>query len=127
MSLPARTAPQLTAIAGLANKLQTFWTALDEILQYDGAYPGDKAVARAGLDAARTDLLNTVTNPLYYPAANKVPLLERIAIATELAVASLEDSDLQTVPDLNANSRDTARWAIAECHALAAAIVCGRL
>ena len=127
MALPARTAPQLTTIETMAQRLTEFWSAADAILQFYGAFPNDVAAARAALDAARTALINAITNPLFGPGANKTPLLERIAICTDLAVASLEGVDLQVVPNLEASSREVARVAVAECHALVAAAVCGRL
>ena len=127
MALPARTAPQLATIEAMALRLTDFWSASDAILQFDGAFPGNVSAARSALDAARTALIDAINNPLFAPLANKTPLLERIAICTELAVASLEGVDLQVVPNLEASSREVARVAVAECHALVAAAVCGRL
>lgn len=127
MSLPARTAPQLATIETMAQRLTDFWTASDAILQFDGSFPGNATAARSALDTARTALIDAINNPLFAPASNKTTLLERIAICTELAVASLEGVDLQVVPNLETQSREVARGAVAECHALIAAAVCGRL
>jgi hypothetical protein len=127
LALPVRTGPQNAAIDLISTKLQAFWAAAEEILQYDGNYPNDKAVARAALDSARSDLINMLAGPTYYPNANKGPIIERLATVTELAVASLEDFDLRLVFNSDATSRDVARLAIAACHPLAAAIVCGRI
>jgi hypothetical protein len=127
MSLPARTAPQIATITALSSRLTDLWAAADAILQYDGAFVGDDVAARDALDAARTAALDAVASPLFAPGANKTPILEKIAICAELAVASLEGLDLQVIPNLEVMSRETARAAMAECHALVSAAVCGRL
>lgn len=127
MALPERTAPQLAAIAAMSGKLLDFWTAADAILQFDGAFVGDAAAARSALDTARTALIDAIASPLFAPTSNKGAILARIAVCTELAVASLEGSDLQQVTGLETTSRDVARLSDAECHGLVAAAVCGRL
>ncbi len=127
MPLPQRTTLQTNTITTMAGKLNDLWSAADAILQYDGNFVGDEVAARAALDSARTAALDAVDHPAFAPGATKTLIKERIAVAVELAVASLEGVDLQLVPNLGATSRETARAAMAECHALVSAAVCGRL